>query len=187
MLVAPITADAVPPGVSARSPLKTALVILTMGFLGAAGYWVWAEGVPTFGEKAAADTMADGPGIGSAVVEYAEALVNGSIESNLNPAVAVGSYSGDADRGPLTPLQRRSKVRDKYEAGKKLMAMGRHAEAAPLFTEAIKLDPNFVDAHYRLGLAYVQAGDIKSAKRALAELGKLDADRANLLRHLLDD
>ena len=79
------------------------------------------------------------------------------------------------------------RVREEYEAGRKLMAMGRHTEAVPHFAEAVRLDPGYADAHYRLGLAYVQAGDYKSARRTRVKLAKLDADLANLLAHLIEN
>jgi tetratricopeptide (TPR) repeat protein len=181
--VPPMAVDHFPPGVSVRSPLKTALIILVLGFAGGGGYWIWNEGVPGMESKAAAEPPA---GAGSAVVQYAESLVNGEMEArlglNADKPARNSAASGRSGEG-----NRRTRVKEEYQAGRKLMAMGRHAEAVPHFAEAVRLDPGYAEAHYRLGLAYVQAGDIRSAKHTRATLAKLDTELANLLGHLIDN
>jgi tetratricopeptide (TPR) repeat protein len=182
----PVAADHFPPGVSVRSPLKTALIILTLGFAGGGGYWIWNEGVPGMQPKAIAEPPA-GAGAGSAVVQYAEALVNGEMEAQLTGLAAGNSPKSRTASSRKSAGKRRTRVKEEYEAGRKLMAMGRHDEAVPHFAEAVRLDPAYADAHYRLGLAYVQVGDIRSAKRTRAALAKIDTDLANLLAHLIDN
>ena len=183
-VVPPMVVDHLPPGVSVRSPLKTALIILALGFLGGGGYWIWNEGLP--GVQAAAEPPA-GTGAGNAVVLYAEALISGEMESQITGVPARQAAMSDASGHRLSTSQRRTRVRDEYQEGRTLAAMGRHAEAMPHFAEAVRLDPSYADAHYRLGLAYVQVGDLKSAKHTRRELAKLDTDLANLLAHLIDD
>jgi tetratricopeptide (TPR) repeat protein len=181
----PMAADHVPPGVSARSPLKTALIILTLGFAGGGGYWIWNEGIPGAQPKAAAESPPT-VGAGAAVVEYAEALINGEMEAQLGGVVTGSGLKSDTGSGRMTAGKRRTRVREEYDAGRKLMAMGQHAEAVPHFAEAIRLDPGYAEAYYRLGLAHVQAGNYKEAKRTRAKLAKLDSDLANLLGHLIE-
>ncbi len=185
-VVPPMVVDHLPPGVSVRSPLKTALIILALGFLGGGGYWIWNEGLPGVQAKAAAEPPA-GTGVGDAVVLYAEALISGEVVSEITGVPASQAAGSDAGGRRLSTNQRRTRVREEYQEGRTLTAMGRHAEAAPHFAEAVRLDPSYADAHYRLGLAYVQAGDLKSAKHTRRELAKLDTDLANLLAHLIDD
>ena len=67
------------------------------------------------------------------------------------------------------------------------MGLGEHKEAAAHFKEAIRINPSFADAHYRLGLAYVRIGDFTAARRQQAFLKQLQDDRANLLGHLVDN
>ncbi|MHC4427173.1 MAG: tetratricopeptide repeat protein [Planctomycetota bacterium] len=181
----PMVVDHLPPGVSVRSPLKTALIILALGFLGGGGYWVWNEGLPGVEANAAAESPA-GTGAGNAVVLYAEALISGEVEAELT-GVPVRKAARSDTGGKLSASQRRTRVREAYQEGRTLMAMGKHAEAVPLFAEAVRLDPSYAEAHYRLGLAYVQVGDLRSAKHTRRELAKLDTDLANLLAHLIDD
>jgi Flp pilus assembly protein TadD len=68
-----------------------------------------------------------------------------------------------------------------------LMSMGRYPMAVKHFGEAVRLDPEYAEAHYRLGLAYVQLGQYKAARRTRATLARLDADLANLLGNLIED
>jgi tetratricopeptide (TPR) repeat protein len=181
----PMVIDHLPPGVSVRSPLKTALIFLALGFLGGGGYWIWNEGVPGVQAKAAEPPA--GRGAGDAVILYAEALISGEVKAEITGVPVKQAASGDTDGGRLSAGQRRTRVREEYQEGRTLMAMGKHAEAVPHFAEAARLDPTYADAVYRLGLAYVQVGDIKSAKHTRRELAKLDTDLATLLAHLIDD
>ncbi|MHC4769808.1 MAG: tetratricopeptide repeat protein [Planctomycetota bacterium] len=182
----PMVVDHLPPGVSVRSPLKTALIFLALGFLGGGGYWIWNEGVPGVQANAAAEPPA-GRGAGDAVILYAEALISGEMEAEITGVPVRRAAGGDTGGGRLSASQRRTRVREEYQEGRTLTAMGKHAEAVPHFAEAVRLDPSYADAHYRLGLAYVQVGDLKSAKHTRRELAKLDTDLATLLAHLIDD
>ncbi|MHC4219725.1 MAG: tetratricopeptide repeat protein [Planctomycetota bacterium] len=180
-----MTVEHMPPGVGVRSPLKTALIFLILGLAGGGGYWIWSEGIPGAKPAAAAEAP-PGTGAGTAVVLYAEALINGEVEESLQGPSTKFSRRARGEGNDLSVKQRRTKVREAYEAGKTAMAMGQHAKAAEHFAEAVKLDPSYAEAHYRLGLAYVQGGDLRSAKHTRRELAKLDSDLANLLGHLID-
>jgi tetratricopeptide (TPR) repeat protein len=181
----PVAVDHFPPGVGVRSPLKTALIILTLGFAGGGGYWIWNEGIPGAHPKALAEPPPS-VGPGADVVQYAEALINGEMAAQFSGVAAGNAPTSGAGSGRISAGNRRTRVREEYEAGRKLMAMGQHTEAVPHFAEAVRLDPTYAEALYRLGLAHVQAGDYKEAKRTRAKLAKLDSDLANLLGHLIE-
>ena len=63
-----------------------------------------------------------------------------------------------------------------YDAGTAKLSTGQGLAAIPLFERAIQIDPKFPDAHYRLGVAYEQAGDLARsrdyAKRAFGLIDK---------------
>jgi thioredoxin-like negative regulator of GroEL len=44
-----------------------------------------------------------------------------------------------------------------YEAGKKAAFAGNMTKAVPLFETAIKAAPDFIDAHFQLGGAFMEA------------------------------
>jgi Tfp pilus assembly protein PilF len=68
------------------------------------------------------------------------------------------------------------------------MGMGLDQKALKHLKKAIRLDPGYADAHYRLGLVYVKLGDNAAARREQATLRSLDVDDlANLLGHLVDN
>lgn len=178
--VAPILAP--PPVLGARSPLKTAVVIVVLGFVAGLGMWLLSDGVP--GQKeAAADTTE--PRVDSAIVRYAEAVISGKTEADR-----VEAATGTSIEHRLTGAARRSggiRAQDEFRAGQLAMGMGDHKQAVVHFKEAIRIDANFADAHYRLGVAYVQLGRMTDARREQAFLKQLGDDRANLLGHLVDN
>ena len=117
-----------PTGMSVRSPLKTAVIILAIGFVGGGAVWLWSEGFP--GQTQAADTS-DEPaekGIGSAVVQYAEAVINGKTESERLAAATGNALDGAAGR---VVRSNRGAARQEFDAGKNLMSMGQYDEALP--------------------------------------------------------
>ena len=106
-------------------------------------------------------------------------MINGkSVLGENEPAVGAAQFA--------SPSELRTRVREEYEAGRRLTAMGRHREAVPHFNEAIRLDPDYADAYYRLGLTYVHLGDTRKARATRTKLAKIDVDRANLLAHLIN-
>ncbi len=171
-----------PPVLGVHSPLKTAVVIVVIGFAAGGAMWLWSEGVPGQ-KKSNADTL-DRSVINESIVQYAESVMNGKTEADRVKIVIGKSIESRLGGG------RRSggvRAQDEYRNGKLAMGMGNHKQAAVHFKEAIRLDPNFTDAHYRLGLTYVRIGNFTAARRQQAFLKQLHDDRANLLGHLVDN
>ncbi len=178
--VAPIVAQ--PPVLGVRSPLKTAVVIIVIGFAAGGAMWLWSEGVP--GQNKANGDTTKSSVIDESIIQYAEAVISGHSEADRVKAVP-----GESIESRLRGGRRSSNLRalDEYRSGKLAMGMGKHKQAAVHFEEAIRIDPNFTDAHYRLGLAYVRIGNFRAARRQQAFLKQLHDDRANLLGHLVDN
>jgi tetratricopeptide (TPR) repeat protein len=61
-----------------------------------------------------------------------------------------------------------------HNLGLLLTRLGRDAEAEPLFREALRHDPRFAPAHYRIGVALEKAGRAAEAAAALLEAARLD-------------
>ena len=165
-----------------RSPLKTAVVIVAAGFAAGGAMWFWSEGIP--GPSTANGDTKQTSVINESIIQYAEAVLSANTEAGrVKPAASESMESR------LSGARRSGGVRalDEYRSGKLAMGLGNHKQAAVHFKEAIRIDRNFADAHYRLGLAYVQMGDFRAARRQQSFLKQLDDDRANLLGHLVDN
>ncbi len=169
-------------GTTLRSPIKTALVIVVIGILGGVGIWLWGEGAPGQNEAVAQEKPVGLKPESVAVIRFAEAMT-GAGNEQFN-ATNFGELNDI--RSKMAPRHRRGKIREVFENGKMYMAMGQHAQAVPYFIEAVKLDPQFAEAHYRLGLAYVHTGKADLAKDEYRALKKLDSDKASLLAFLID-
>lgn len=178
-LMAPIAAE--PSVMGVRSPLKTAVVIVVIGFVLGGAMWLWSEGVPGQ-NKANADSTA-GSAMNESIIQYAEALINEKTEADRVKAITGESIESRLGGRPVAGVR----AQDEYRSGKLAMGMGEHAKAAAHFEQAIRIDPSFTDAHYRLGLAYVRIGDFRAARRQQAFLKQLHDDRANLIGHLVDN
>jgi len=165
-----------------RSPLKTAVVIVAAGFAAGGAMWFWSEGIP--GPSTANGDTKQTSVINESIIQYAEAVLSASTEADSVKVVARESMesrlSGRRRSGRVT-------ARDEYRSGKMAMGLGKPKQAAVHFKEAIRLNPNFADAHYRLGLAYVRIGNLTAARRQQTFLKQLHDDRANLLGHLVDN
>ncbi len=171
-----------PPVMGVRSPLKTAMVIVVIGFVVGGAMWLWSDGVP--GQTKANGDTTDSSVIDQSIIQYAEAVLNSN--TRADPAKAVTGQSIESRlSGRHSGGVRRA--RDEYRSGTLAMGMGNHKQAAVHFKEAIRISPKFADAHYRLGLAYVRIGDFTAARRQQAFLKQLNDDRANLLGHLVDN
>ena len=70
----------------------------------------------------------------------------------------------------------RSRARAQLDKGKELYINDQDADAVAAFEEAVKLDPNLAEAHFRLGLAYESLGKRDEAeaeyKKAVAAYKK---------------
>jgi len=62
------------------------------------------------------------------------------------------------------------------------MRVGKFQEAESAFHNALRIDENFVTAHYQLGLLYIDIGEYKRAFEALKKVSRLD--RYNIDAHL---
>jgi hypothetical protein len=177
VVMAPIAAE--PPVLGVRSPLKTAVVIVVIGFVLGGAMWVWSEGVPG---QANADTT-EGSAMNESIIQYAEALISSKTEADRVTAVTGRSIESRLGGRPVAGVR----AQDEYRSGKLATGLGDHKKAAAHFEQAIRINPSFTDAHYRLGLAYVRIGDLRAARRQQAFLKQLHDDRANLIGHLVDN
>ncbi len=166
------------PAMAAGSPLKMALTIVVIGFLAGGAFWMFGEGIG--GRKQANADGSGYSGLNESVIQYAESVVGSKDAQQVQP-------TPKARAEPVRPrAQRRS--REEFAEARAAMAMGRDKEAVEHLKEAIRLDPGYADAHYRLGLLYVQLGDHAAARQEQAYLKSLDVDDlANLLGHLVDN
>lgn len=175
-----------PAHLAARSPLKTAMMILATGFVVGGGLWFWSDGIPgqvkAYATAAPVEVEAREPsGATSALIQYAQAVLSHKSDDEKLAAVtgqAIGG-GGDAHR------RNHKKAVDEFEAGKRALAMARYPDAIGHFTEAIRMEPGYAPAHYRLGLAYVRIGRMDAATAEHTVLQKLDKDLANLLVNLI--
>ncbi len=71
-----------------------------------------------------------------------------------------------------------------HERGEAFLNNKQYNEATAAFKRAIKADPDFADAHYGLGVAYLEMGALDDAKTAAEEASRLKADR-QLVHELL--
>ena len=81
---------------------------------------------------------------------------------------------------PTQPTDTPSNVTDvkkHYERGEAFLNNKQYNEAAAAFKRVIKADPDFADAHYGLGVAYLEMGALEDAKTAAEEASKLKVDR----------
>ncbi len=180
--------EPVPHVLAARSPLKTALVILAVAFVVGGGMWFWSDGVPgqmkAYGalpmeaESSAGEGSTVSAGT-AALIEYAQVVMsNRTGEEKL--AAVTGRPADKVEAG----RQARKRARSAFEAGNEALAMAKYGEAIKQYQEAVSLEPNMAAAHYRLGLAYVRVGNKEAARSEHAALVTLDKDLANLLVNL---
>ena len=61
-----------------------------------------------------------------------------------------------------------------FEKGKALYEQGDYVKARPELKNAIRIDPNFTQAHYLLGMVSLQSGNIREAYGSLSKAASLD-------------
>jgi hypothetical protein len=181
----------VPHVLAARSPLKTALVILVVAFVVGGGMWFWSDGVPgqmkAYGGLPIESEPSGDSGSGSgadtagtaALIEYAQMVM-----SNRTGEEKVAAVTGRPTDVVEANKQARKRARKAFEAGNEALAMAKYGDAITQYQEALSLEPNMAAAHYRLGLAYVRIGNKEAARSEHAALVTLDRDLANLLVNL---
>jgi protein involved in polysaccharide export with SLBB domain len=110
------------------------------------------------------------------------------VSAQSNQTAALTNHADDprssrpADR-PVSP-EARTEARRLYKEGVKYGLAGLYSQAAEIFQQSIKLDPQFADAHFALGHAYFDLRRwpqaVKSLERAV-ELNPKDADAQDRL------
>jgi tetratricopeptide (TPR) repeat protein len=63
--------------------------------------------------------------------------------------------------------------------------MGQYEEAVESYKQAIRMKPDFVEAHLDLGMSYLRLGDRGSALEEYKILQKLNKETANKLFNLI--
>jgi tetratricopeptide (TPR) repeat protein len=183
----------VPQVLAARSPLKTALVILAIAFVVGGGMWFWSDGVP--GQMKAYGAMPMAPDPAEAVAEPASSTMDNDGAAALieYANVVMSNRTGEEKLAAVTgrPVdvveagkQAKKRAKRAFEAGNEALAMAKYGEAIKHYTEAVEQQPDMAAAHYRLGLAYVRIGNKEAARSEHAALVTLDKDLANLLVNL---
>ncbi|HJX90551.1 MAG TPA: tetratricopeptide repeat protein, partial [Pyrinomonadaceae bacterium] len=72
-----------------------------------------------------------------------------------------------------------------YALGRAYYGVGSYRQAVKVFETAVQLEPNFVSAHYGLGLSYLEIGDKHSVEKEEQLLRKLNSSLANRLSGML--
>ena len=72
-----------------------------------------------------------------------------------------------------------------YALGRAYYGVGSYRQAVKAFETAVRLEPNFVSAHYGLGLSYLEIGDKHSVEREEQLLRNLNSPLANRLSGML--
>lgn len=86
---------------------------------------------------------------------------------------------------PALKLDVDPESRAALDRGVALMNLGRHTEALPSLRDAVRLNPEFAEARYRLGLAMVLTGDLDGARHERTKLADIDPSLGNLLGNLI--
>jgi predicted O-linked N-acetylglucosamine transferase (SPINDLY family) len=71
-----------------------------------------------------------------------------------------------------------------FEKGSSLQSSGDHKKAVNAFKEAILIQPDFVEAHNNLGLAYLALSDAPKAELSFLEAHKIDPKNSIILNNL---
>jgi TPR repeat protein len=104
----------------------------------------------------------------------------GGVPRSTTPSGAVGDPTRAS--GPASASQREARVREVLALGRAAMARGDMATAAGSFREALRLQPDLIEAREDLGLALYDMGDLDGAVDELRALLRQhpDAVRARL-------
>lgn len=86
--------------------------------------------------------------------------------SNWRPVLALCLIAGLLSSCSLNPNVRKQKD---FQRGQRYFEKGQYNEAAIEFTNAIKIDPNYADAHYQLGESFLR---LQMSQRAYQELAR---------------
>jgi eukaryotic-like serine/threonine-protein kinase len=98
----------------------------------------------------------------------AATAMRGKLGESLNSIQKLNRPLEEATTASLEALQN-------YSAGLSKLSVGQGLAAIPFYERALRIDPNFPDAYYRLGVAYEQAGDMsRQAEYAKRAFGLID-------------
>jgi tetratricopeptide (TPR) repeat protein len=89
-----------------------------------------------------------------------------SSDASATPVVAESSPTANNERTPPEQTLHASDAQGFFQKGVEAYKKNRDAEAVEAFREAIRLEPDFAEAHYRLGLAQSVAGEKEEAKKS---------------------
>lgn len=78
----------------------------------------------------------------------------------------------------LQPPPPEGGAKSRLEAGNALVELGRFAQAAAEFREAVRLDPDYAEAYNNLGIALAEQGDMAPAVEAFRQAVRLDPANA---------
>ncbi|MGO8989658.1 MAG: tetratricopeptide repeat protein [bacterium] len=78
-----------------------------------------------------------------------------------------------------------SKIRTHFNLGLALADLGRYPEAIAEYNESLRIKPDYAEAHYSLGDAYIKMGDRSSALREYEILKTMNQNLANSLHEKL--
>ena len=84
--------------------------------------------------------------------------------ANVSSVAAVTATQTDAEQPPPELTREQNEARALLEQGKDLFRQDRDKEAAETFEKALALDPDYGEAHFRLGLAYASLGKREEAE-----------------------
>ncbi len=73
-----------------------------------------------------------------------------------------------------------------FELGLSYVKSGKHLEAVNAFKQAIRIEPDYADAHYNLGILYLITDNKGSALEEYKILKDLDKEKANELFNLIN-
>ena len=110
-------------------------------------------------------------------VEKAASNTDTNSESTHHPLGNIRQAQSIQPTQPTGTSENASDAKKHYERGEAFLNTKQHNEASAAFKRAIKADPNFADAHYGLGVAYLEMGALDDAKTAAEEAFRLKADR----------
>lgn len=104
--------------------------------------------------------------------------------AGIGPAGTFARWAEQADDPVADKFPRFNN--EAYERGLSAIAAGDHRGAVEHLREAVRVDPEHADAHYKLGLAYMRVRNRDGARREKAALELLDPNLASLLGNLVN-
>jgi tetratricopeptide (TPR) repeat protein len=155
-------------------PLMIGVLALVATVGGALGIWFW---------------LSSGAGPAEAIANYVPPAFKSQGDAapvsmaGIAPASTFARWAeqaGDAAEDRFPRINN-----DAYRRGLSAIAVGDNRGAVAHLQEAVRMDPEHADAHYKLGLAYMRVRNRDGARREKAVLEILDPNLASLLGNLV--